>query len=323
MNYKKEISVVVPAFNEEEALPYLEPVIRKVMEDNNFDYEVIIVDDGSSDTTWNVVKQLVANNPNIRGVRFQRNYGKAAALNEGFTAARGRVVITMDADLQDRPEEVPELYRMVAKDGWDLVSGWKQNRKDPLSKTIPTQLYNWATRIMSGINLHDFNCGLKAYRYEVIKNIEVFGEMHRYIPILVKTAGFKKITEKKVRHVARKHGRTKYGLNRFINGPLDLLSIVFVTRFSKKPMHFFGTLGLLSFLFGFGILLCLVISRFIWYGYGMTDRPVFYFALLAVVIGVQLFLTGFLAELVSRNAPDRNTYLISEQIGQKNTNSKN
>jgi len=306
-----DITIVVPLYNEEESLTELEIWIRKVMESNNFSYEIIMVDDGSTDKSWSVVQQLKQSNANIKGIKFRRNYGKSAALNEAFQRAKGDVVVTMDADLQDSPEEVPELYRMIMEDGFDLVSGWKKKRHDPLNKTIPTKLYNAVTRAMSGIQLNDFNCGLKAYRNTVVKSIEVYGEMHRYIPVLASHAGFQKIGEKVVVHQARKFGVTKFGgIKRFINGPLDLLSVIFVGKYGKKPMHFFGRLGILVFLIGFTILIYLAYQKFVNQEYGMTSRPLFFYGILSFIAGIQLFLTGFLAELVSRKAPDRNTYLI-------------
>ncbi len=316
-----DISVVVPLFNEAESLPELTDWIRRVMKAHQYTYEIILVDDGSNDNSWEVIEALYEQNPFIRGIKFRRNYGKSAALNVGFEATQGNVVITMDADLQDSPEEIPELYRKITQEKFDLVSGWKAKRYDPLSKTIPTKLFNSATRSMSGIhNLHDFNCGLKAYRKEVVKNIEVYGEMHRYIPVLAKWAGFTRITEQVVEHSARKYGITKYGgFNRFINGFLDLLSIFFVGKFSKRPMHFFGTLGTLCFLTGLGIILWLISSKLydianhVRYR-NITDNTLFYIALVAVILGSQLFLTGFVAEMISRNSPERNNYQIDKTI---------
>ena len=306
------ISVVIPLFNEADSLPELCDWIVRVMQQHNFTYEIWLVDDGSRDGSWKVIRKLAEKNKAVKGIRFRRNYGKSAALNSGFTMATGEVVITMDADLQDSPDEIPELYRMIL-DGDDLVSGWKKKRHDPLSKTIPTRLFNWTTRRMSGIhNLHDFNCGLKAYRSDVIKNIEVYGEMHRYIPVIAKWAGFTKIAEKIVEHHPRKYGETKFGWERFINGFLDLLSITFVTRFGKKPMHLFGLLGTLSFLVGLGIALKLAVDKLFFDIYNMTDRPLFYFGLLAMVIGTQLFVAGFLGELIARNSEDRNSYQVAE-----------
>lgn len=317
MIQKPQISIVIPLLNEEESLKELSDWIGKVMHDNNFSYEVIFVDDGSTDSSWNVIEQLKTENPNIKGIKFRRNYGKSAGLNVGFAAAQGNVVFTMDADLQDSPDEIPEMYRMVTEEGWDLVSGWKKKRYDPLSKTIPTKLFNAATRKMSGIkNLHDFNCGLKAYKKEVIKTIEVYGEMHRYIPVLAKWAGFSKITEKVVHHQERKYGVTKFGLERFINGFLDLLSITFISRFGKRPMHLFGTLGTLMFGIGFLISLWLGIYKlFINTGSRLiADRAEFYLALTAMILGSLLFIAGFLGELISRASPNRNQYNIEKEI---------
>ena len=310
-----DISVVVPAYNENESLPELCAWIARVMNENNFSYEVLIIDDGSKDNTWEVIKNIHQQNPNVKGFQFRRNYGKSAALNIGFRKAKGEVVITMDADLQDSPDEILPLYKMIKEDGFDLISGWKQKRFDPLSKTIPTKLYNWATGVISGVNnLHDMNCGLKAYKNSVVKSVEVYGEMHRYIPVLAKRAGFDKIGEKVVQHQARKYGTTKFGMERFLYGPLDLLSVTFMTKFGKRPMHIFGGLGLLSFFIGFCILAYLLFAKIAFERYHMTDRPIFYFGLLTVVIGFQLFLTGFLAELISRTASDRDNYQIGEEL---------
>lgn len=309
-----QISVVVPLFNEEESLPELLAWIDRVMKANAFTYEVLLMDDGSKDKSWSVVQQLAAANPNVRGIKFQRNYGKSAALQVGFTHAKGDVVITMDADLQDSPDEIPDLYKMITVDGYDLVSGWKQKRFDPITKTVPTKLYNAATRFMTGIYLHDFNCGLKAYKNEVIKSVEVYGEMHRYIPVLAKQAGYHKIGEKVVQHQARKYGVTKFGMERFLYGFLDLLSVYFMTRFSKRPMHIFGGFGMLSFFLGFITILYLTIAKFVFEQYRMTERPLFYIALLSIIVGVQLFLAGFLGELVSRSAADRNHYLVADRL---------
>lgn len=311
-----DLSIVIPIYNEEESIPELSDWIARVMNENGYSYEIIFVDDGSTDETWKVVEQLSHTNPNIKGIKFQRNYGKSAGLNEAFRAAQGEVVITMDGDLQDSPDEIPELRKMVVEDGFDLVSGWKKKRYDnTLTKNIPSKFYNAITRKVSKIQLHDFNCGLKAYRRNVIKSIEVYGEMHRYIPVLAKWAGFKKIGEKVVEHRARKYGVSKFGWERFINGFLDLLSIVFVGKFSKRPMHFFGLWGTLFFVAGIGISIYLLVSKIINPEYALTNRPGFYLALTAVIIGMQLFLAGFLAELVSRNAPGRNTYLIEKKMG--------
>jgi glycosyltransferase involved in cell wall biosynthesis len=310
-----QISIVIPLYNEEESLPELMSWIDRVMQQHSFTYEVIMVDDGSKDGSWHVIENLSTVYPTLRGIKFSRNYGKSAALNVGFGEAQGNVVITMDADLQDSPEEVPELYRMIIQDGYDLVSGWKQKRYDPITKTLPTKLYNWAARATSGIdNLHDFNCGLKSYRNEVVKSMEIYGEMHRYIPILAKRAGYDKIGEKIVQHQARKYGVTKFGLERFLFGLLDLLSVSFMTRFGKRPMHLFGGLGVLCFVIGFIITVYLTIAKFAFAVYRMTERPLFYIGLLAIIVGVQLFVAGFLAELVSRSSSDRNNYLISKYL---------
>ncbi len=309
-----QISVVIPLFNEEESLPELLAWIERIMKEHSYTYEVLLMDDGSKDKSWSVVQQLAAANPNVRGVKFQRNYGKSAALQVGFTHAKGDVVITMDADLQDSPDEIPGLYKMITEEGYDLVSGWKQKRFDPITKTVPTKLYNAATRFMTGIYLHDFNCGLKAYKNEVIKSVEVYGEMHRYIPVLAKQAGYHKIGEKVVQHQARKYGVTKFGMERFLYGFLDLLSVYFMTRFSKRPMHIFGGFGVLSFFLGFIIIVYLTVAKFVFEQYRMTERPLFYMALLSIIVGVQLFLAGFLGELVSRSASDRNHYLVADRL---------
>lgn len=308
-----DLSIVVPLLNEAESLPELEAWIRRVC-DGSYDYELIFVDDGSTDDSWQVIEALQRQSPRVRGIKFRRNYGKSAALHTGFQAALGRVVITMDADLQDSPDEIPELFRMIVEEKYDLVSGWKKKRFDPLSKTIPTKLFNAATRWMSGIQLNDFNCGLKAYRSEVVKSIEVYGEMHRYIPVIAKWAGFRRIGEKAVEHRARKYGSTKFGWERFINGFLDLLSISFVGKFGKRPMHLFGALGVLAFAFGFGILAYLSVAKLYYREYGIADRPLFYFGILALIVGAQLFLAGFLAELINRNSGIRNQYLIEKEI---------
>lgn len=315
-----DISVVIPLYNEDESLPELCAWIERVMKENGFAYEIIFVNDGSTDRSWEVIEELQAKSPCVKGIKFRRNYGKSPALYCGFERAQGRVVITMDADLQDSPDEIPELYRMITVEGYDLVSGWKQKRYDPLSKTIPTKLFNATARKVSGIrNLHDFNCGLKAYRSEVVKNIEVYGEMHRYIPYLAKEAGFGKIGEKVVRHQARKYGSTKFGLDRFVNGYLDLLSLWFLSRFGVKPMHIFGLLG--TVMFFLGVLACLVVGGNKLYSMAtglpyrlVTDSPYFYLALTAMILGTQLFLTGFLAELISRNSQERNKYQIEKEI---------
>jgi len=310
MDKQLDISVVVPLFNEEDSLSELTSWIDKVMQLHNFSYEVILVDDGSRDGSWKVVEQIAAENNNVKGIQFRRNYGKSAALFEGFDAVIGDVVITMDADLQDSPEEIPDLYKMIMKDDFDLVSGWKKKRYDPITKTIPTKLFNSATRQLSGIKLNDFNCGLKAYKRNVVKTIEVYGEMHRYIPVLAKQAGFVNIGEKVVEHQARKHGTSKFGLERFVNGFLDLMSISFMTSFGKRPMHFFGLLGTLSFIVGFGISIYLTILKIAFNVSKMTDRPIFYLGLLCMIVGTQLFITGFIGEMISRSASDRNKYSV-------------
>lgn len=315
-----DISVVIPLYNEDESLRELHDWIVRVMEQHHYSYEILFIDDGSKDDSWQVIDELASRNQHVKAIRFRRNYGKSAALHEGFSAASGRVVITMDADMQDSPDEIPGLFKMIVDDRFDLVSGWKQKRYDPLTKTIPTKFFNWATRKMSGIhNLHDFNCGLKAYRIEVVKSIEVYGEMHRYIPVIAKWAGFRKIGEKVVEHRARKYGKTKFGLERFINGFLDLLSITFVSRFGKRPMHLFGLLGTIMFFIGFVAAGYLGLSK-LYAVYNnlparlITDRPSFYISLSTMIIGTQLFLAGFLGEMIARNSPDRNRYLIESKI---------
>ena len=315
-----DISVIVPLYNEAESLPELEQWIARVMKENGFSYEIIFVNDGSTDTSWEVIRGLSEKNPAVKGVSFRRNYGKSPARNTGFARAKGDVVITMDADLQDSPDEIPELYRMITADGYDLVSGWKQKRYDPLSKTIPTKLFNATARRVSGIhNLHDFNCGLKAYRNKVVKHIEVYGDMHRYIPYLAKNAGFTKIGEKVVHHQARKYGKTKFGLDRFVNGYLDLATLWFTNKFGVKPMHFFGLLGSLMFIIGF-IATLVVGGMKLYHMYTggnytlVTDSPYFYLSLVTMVLGTQLFLTGFLGELIVRNSPRRNDYEIEEEL---------
>ena len=311
-----DLSIVIPLYNEEESLPELSAWIEKVMLANNFTYEIIMIDDGSTDDSWNVIEQLRNGNENIKGIKFQRNYGKSAALNEAFKAAEGDVIITMDADMQDSPDEIPELYKMIIEDGFDMVSGWKKKRYDnTLTKNIPSKLFNAAARESSGIKLHDFNCGLKSYRKKVVKSIEIYGEMHRYIPILAKWAGFRKIGEKVVEHRARKYGITKFGWERFVNGFLDLGSIMFVGKFGKRPMHFFGLWGTLFFMAGFIIFLYLTISKFFFDQTGMTQRPLFFVAILVMIIGSQLFLAGFIGELIARNSTERNNYLIEEKAG--------
>jgi len=315
-----DISVVIPLYNEAESLPELTAWIKRVMDDHQFSYEIILIDDGSTDPSWMVIEGLKAKNSKISAVKFRRNYGKSAALNVGFAMAQGQVVITMDADLQDSPDEIPELYQKIVRQDFDLISGWKQKRHDPPSKTIPTKLFNAVTRGMSGIhNLHDFNCGLKAYKKEVVKSIEVYGEMHRYLPVIAKWAGFTRIDEQVVQHYPRKYGTTKFGPGRFVKGFLDLLSIFFVGKFGKRPMHFFGTMGVLSFLAGFIIAVWLILEKLISISNqtpyrNVTDQPLFFLALLAIIIGTQLFLTGFIAELVSRSSSERNNYQIEKVI---------
>lgn len=315
-----DISVVVPLYNEAESLPELTDWIRRVMIANNFSYEIILVDDGSKDTSWTVLLDLKRQHEQISGIKFRRNYGKSAALNVGFAAAQGEVVITMDADLQDSPDEIPALYDRIINQGADLVSGWKQKRYDPITKTIPTKLFNSVTRAMSGIhNLHDFNCGLKAYKKDVVKSIEVYGEMHRYIPVIAKWAGFSNIQEQVVQHYPRKYGTTKFGAGRFIKGFLDLMSIFFVGKFGKRPMHFFGPIGVISFMIGFFITVYLIAEKLMSIANGtvyrnVTDQPLFYLSLVAIMIGTQLFLTGFIAELLSRNSSERNKYHIERVV---------
>lgn len=313
------ISVVIPLYNEEESLPELISWIDRVMNEHSFSYEVILVDDGSSDRSWEIIESLSKENLNLRGFRFRRNYGKSAALYTGFAAAKGDVVITMDADLQDSPEEIPDLYQMIVRDGYDLVSGWKQKRYDPISKTLPSKLFNATARKFTGIQLHDFNCGLKAYRLKVVKSIEVYGEMHRYIPVLAKWAGFKKIGEKSVQHQKRKYGITKFGWERFINGYLDLLTVVFISKFGKRPMHLFGSLGSVMFMIGFIIAGFLGVKKLVYMQMGVTmprvsDSAFFYLALTVMIIGSQLFLAGFLGELISRGSSTRNEYHVDEEI---------
>jgi len=314
-----EVSIVIPLLNEEESISELAQWIDKVLSKNNLSYEIIFIDDGSKDSSWSVIKNIKNDNPNVYGIKFRRNYGKSAALNVGFSKASGDVVITMDADLQDSPDEIPELYNLIANDNFDLVSGWKKKRYDPITKTVPTKLFNWAARKASGINLNDFNCGLKAYNKNVVKSIEVYGEMHRYIPILAKWAGFKNIGEKVVEHQSRKYGVTKFGFERFINGFLDLLTVTFISRFGKKPMHIFGTLGTLMFILGLTLFLYIGGTK-LYYIYNslpaknIADQSTFFIALTTMVLGVQLFLSGFIAELVSRNSPDRNNYQVDSEI---------
>ena len=320
MDKTLDLTIIVPLFNEAESLPELVRWINRTLDGRGWEYEIIMVDDGSTDGSWKVVRELAEADGRIHGIRFRRNYGKSAALYHGFKAAGGNVVVTMDADLQDSPEEIPEMYRMVTEDGWDVVSGWKQHRQDnKLTKNLPSKLYNATARWITGIHLHDMNCGWKAYRNEVVKNIEVYGEMHRYIPYLAKNAGFERITEKPVHHQKRKYGKSKFGLERFVNGFLDLLSLWFLSTFGKKPMHFFGFTGILMFLAGFVIAVWLIVAKLIHQAGGMhfrpvTDQPLFYLALLAVVLGVMLFLAGFICEMISRTSTERNKYNIKEEF---------
>jgi len=307
------ISFVIPLLNEEESLPELSEWIGRVMKENALSYEIVFVDDGSTDQSWKVIKELQVKNPDIKAIRFSRNYGKSAALQAAFEKVQGDVVITMDADLQDSPDEVPELYRMIMEDGYDIVSGWKKKRYDnTFTKNIPSKLYNWTTRKMSGVKLHDMNCGLKAYRKDVVKNIEVYGEMHRYMPVIAKWAGFSKIGEKVVQHRKRQYGTSKFGMSRFVRGPLDLLTIMFVGKFSKRPMHFFGSIGSVLFFIGFAIAGYLTVLKIFYSVVKIADKPIFYLALLCMVIGSQLFIGGFLAEMIGRATPDRNKYIIRE-----------
>lgn len=324
--HKLDISIVVPSFNEAESLPELCSWIKRVMDEHSFSYEVLIIDDGSTDNQWEVIEHLARENNAVKGIRFKRNYGKSGALNVGFKQVLGEVVITMDADLQDSPEEIPELRRMILEEDYDIVSGWKAERHDPITKTIPTKLYNATTRFVTGVKLNDMNCGLKAYKNDVVKNVEVYGEMHRYIPAIAKWTGYTKIGEKPVKHQARKYGTSKFGLERFINGFLDLMSITFVMKFRKKPMHFFGTLGTISFVFGFVSAGYLIVEKLyeLWFKEthvdelrGITDQPLFFLALVAIIVGVQMFLAGFLGELLHLNRNKENEYLISETINTK------
>lgn len=320
MEYTKDLSIVISLYNEEESLRELVNWIETVMTRERYSYEIIMVDDGSTDSSWKIIKELSDRNPAIRGISFRRNYGKSTALYHGFAAALGRVVVTMDADLQDSPEEIPELYRMITEEGWDIVSGWKKQRFDnKLTKNLPSKLYNWTARKVTGIKLHDMNCGLKAYRGEVVKNIEVYGEMHRYIPYLAKNAGFSRITEKPVQHQKRKYGVSKFGLERFVNGFLDLISLWFLSKFGKKPMHFFGFTGILMFITGAVLTIWVIAEKLIQQAQGLlyrpvTDQPLFYLALVAVLLGFQLFLAGFICEMVSRSSSERNNYKIREEI---------
>lgn len=320
VTFTKDLSIVISLYNEDESLHELVSWIERVMKSEGYSYEIIMVDDGSNDGSWNIIKEMSEKNHSIRGISFRRNYGKSAALYHGFKAAEGRVVITMDADLQDSPDEIPELYRMVVEEGYDIVSGWKKQRFDnKLTKNLPSKLYNWTARKITGIKLHDMNCGLKAYRNEVVKNIEVYGEMHRYIPYLAKNAGFGRITEKPVQHQKRKYGVSKFGIERFVNGFLDLVSLWFLSTFGKKPMHFFGFTGILMFLAGGLLTIWVIAEKLIQQANGLafrpvTDQPLFYLALVAVLLGFQLFLAGFICEMVSRNSSERNQYNIREEI---------
>ena len=320
MEYPLDLTIIVPLFNEEESLPELTAWIHRVIDPKGWKFEIIMIDDGSRDGSWDTVTRLASSDDTIHGIRFRRNYGKSAALYHGFKSAKGRVVVTMDADLQDSPEEIPEMFRMVTEDGWDVVSGWKQHRQDnKLTKNLPSKLYNATARWITGIRLHDMNCGLKAYKNEVIKDIEVYGEMHRYIPYLAKNAGYERITEKPVHHQKRKYGKSKFGMERFVNGFLDLLSLWFLSTFGKKPMHFFGFTGILMFLAGFILTVILISAKLIHQAGGMhfrpvTDQPLFYLALLSVILGVMLFLAGFICEMVSRNSTERNKYNIKEEF---------
>ena len=320
MSYDKDLSIVISLYNEEESLPELIEWIEKVMTKEGYKYEVIMVNDGSTDASWKIVKDLASKNPAIRGICFRRNYGKSAALYHGFAAAEGRVVVTMDADLQDSPEEIPEMYRMVTEEGWDIVSGWKKQRYDnKLTKNLPSKLYNATARWVTGIKLHDMNCGLKAYKNEVVKDIEVYGEMHRYIPFLAKNAGYSRITEKPVQHQKRKYGVSKFGLERFVNGLLDLISLWFLSKFGKKPMHFFGFTGILMFLVGGIMAVWIIAEKLIQQGRGLlyrpvTEQPLFYLALVSVILGVLLFLAGFICEMISRNSSERNRYNVKEEF---------
>lgn len=311
-----DLSIVVPLFNEDESLPELHTWIKRVANQHNLSYEVIFVDDGSKDKSWKVIESLSQLDSNVKGIKFQRNYGKSAALQNGFEMASGKVVITMDADLQDSPDEIPALHKMIMEEDFDVVSGWKKKRHDPLSKTIPTKLYNWAARRITGIYLHDFNCGLKAYKLTVVKSIELYGDMHRYVPALAKYAGFTNIGEKVVQHQARKFGVTKFGFNRFLNGPLDLMTVAFMGKFGKKPMHFFGALGTLMFIIGFGIAVYLGIDKLFIHktARNLAERSEFFIGLVAMIIGVQFFLTGFIAEMIGRNSSSRNQYLVEKEI---------
>jgi len=310
-----DLTLVIPLFNEEESLPELTDWIVRVATQENLEFEIIFIDDGSTDQSWSIIEALVVKDKRVKGIKFRTNYGKSAALNRGFLYAQGDVVITMDADLQDSPDEIPELYRMIKEDNYHVVSGWKKKRHDPLGKRLPSKLFNLTTRKISGLKLNDFNCGLKAYDKDVVKNIEIYGEMHRYIPVIANWAGFKRIGEKVVKHQARKYGKSKFGLDRIIKGYLDLISLTFISKFGKRPMHFFGVIGTLLFLAGFVIAAYLAFAKFFWQEYNMTERPLFYFGLLAMVMGTQVFVSGFIAEIISRNSVRRNEYQIETTKG--------
>jgi len=311
-----DLSLVIPLLNESESLPELHDWIKKVCDENSLSYEIVFIDDGSTDDSWTIIESLSLKNTSVKGIKFQRNYGKSAALQKGFESVQGNVVITMDADLQDSPDEIPSLIDLINKSDYDVVSGWKKKRYDPLSKTIPTKLYNWTARRITGIHLHDFNCGLKAYKKAVVKSIEIYGDMHRYIPVLAKYAGFNNIGEKVVEHSARKYGKTKFGLNRFLNGPLDLLSVTFMGRFGKKPMHFFGAIGTLMFVIGFGLALYLGIDKLFFHKSAklLAQRTEFFISLVSMILGVQFFLAGFIGEMIGRNSTTRNNYIIEKEI---------
>lgn len=313
-----DLTLVIPVYNEEESLPELEAWIRKVVEKEGLSHEILFIDDGSSDGSWMEIEKLGQKHDSVKGIKFRRNYGKSAALQQGFTFAQGNVIITMDSDLQDSPDEIPELYNLIINDGYDIVSGWKKKRYDPISKRWPSKLFNKTTSLISKIDLHDFNCGLKAYRREVVKSVEIYGEMHRYIPVIAKWAGFGNITEKVVQHRPRKYGKSKFGAGRLIKGFLDIITLSFVSKFGKRPMHFFGVIGTLLFLIGFIIAAYLTVAKFLWMGYHMTERPLFYFGLLAMIMGTQVFVAGFVAEMISRNAYGRNDYLIEKDMGINN-----
>jgi len=310
-----DLSLIIPLYNEEESLPEITSWISRVAHSVGLSFEIIFIDDGSSDNSWKIIENLCITFPEVKGIKFRRNYGKSAALNTGFAAAQGNVVITMDADLQDSPDEIPELYRLIAREGNDIVSGWKKKRHDPIKKRLPSKFFNWTTRRISKLKLHDFNCGLKAYRKEVVKNIEIYGEMHRYIPVIAKWAGFTKITEKVVNHSKRKYGKSKFGAGRLIKGFLDIITLSFVSKFGKRPMHFFGVIGTLLFLAGFIIAGYLAYTKFFMFEYKMVERPLFYFGLLAMVMGTQVFVAGFVAEMISRNSPRRNEYQVEKRSG--------